>query len=102
MPDKKKNILIIEDDPIIAEDIADYVRRFGYNVCGIAYNDADALKLLEKDEADFVFLDIELNSPRNGIEIAHIINSDFQIPFAYITSFTTDTILEKVKDTYPV
>ncbi len=97
-----KNILIIEDDPVIAEDIAFYAEEFGYTVCGKAYNDKDALIMLAEGNADFVFLDIELNCERNGIDIAKIINSEFFIPFAFITSFTDNKTLALVKDTYPV
>jgi DNA-binding NarL/FixJ family response regulator len=95
-------ILVVEDEPLIAEDILGFLHETGYTNVLMAYSAGDALELLGKDEFDFVFLDIDLNGEMDGVDLASYINAHQQIPFAFITSFSDKKTLEKVKLTYPV
>lgn len=94
-------ILIIEDDPIIAEDLRMILQNEGYQIAGIANNATTANDMLYSRQADIVLLDISLEGHISGIEIAKIINQKYQIPFIYITSFTDDYTLELVNGTLP-
>ncbi|MFK7932623.1 MAG: response regulator [Saprospiraceae bacterium] len=95
-------ILIIEDDPLIAEDLADLVERADYQVVGIAYKAESAFKLLRTTSPDLILLDINLNSELSGIDLAHFINKNYQIPFIYVTSFSDRDTIERVRETHPM
>ncbi|MER0440030.1 response regulator transcription factor [Emticicia sp. W12TSBA100-4] len=94
-------ILIIEDDPIIAADIADYLNNVDYRVSGIAYNPAQAYEQLKTNLPDLILLDINLSSEQNGIDIATYIHQNHAIPFIFLTSYSTREVLNKAKITEP-
>lgn len=64
------NLLIVEDDAIIAEDIKDICETAGYQVVKTAFNAAQALLALKSFELDLILLDIHLDDDLNGIDIA--------------------------------
>lgn len=94
-------ILIIEDDPIIAADIADYLNNADYRVSGIAYNPTQAYEQLKSNTPDLILLDINLSSEQNGIDIATFIHQNYTIPFIFLTSYSTREVLNKAKITEP-
>ncbi len=94
-------ILIVEDEPVIAENIAHYLNNHDFKVCGIAYDDEEAKALLENSSPDAVILDINLESEMNGIDIAELINRKYLVPFIFLTSYADKETLEKAKAVQP-
>jgi len=98
----KIKILIVEDEVLIAKDIAIILEGIDYAVSGIAYDGTSALEQIRSNSPDLVLLDIQLGSEPDGIQIAHIIQKEFDIPFIFLTSYATEMILEKAKRTNPM
>ena len=94
-------ILIVEDEPIIAEDIASLVEKNDFVVSAIVYTRANAMRELDTNLPDLVLLDINLNGEMDGLLIAEKINEQFNIPFIFITSYSDKATLEKAKYTQP-
>jgi DNA-binding NarL/FixJ family response regulator len=94
-------ILIIEDEPIIAEHIAVYLNNADFTVSGIAYDDEDAFFQLKTNTPDAVILDINLESERDGIQIADFINKNNPLPFLFLTSYADRETLERAKTVEP-
>lgn len=94
-------ILIVEDEPLIAEDIAAVLERNEYVISSIVYSKADALNELHTNLPDMALLDINLNGGMEGIEIADAINKQYNIPFIFITSYSDKHTLDKAKHTEP-
>ena len=101
MSNTKGNILIIEDEFIISDDLSSTLKECNYNVVGIAENYEEALPFLENKPIDLVLLDINLNADIDGVEIAHIINTKFNFPFIFVTAFTDQKTIARVKHTNP-
>lgn len=95
------SILIVEDEPIVAEDIAGALRRNDYIVSSIVYNREDALAELKNNLPDVAILDINLNGKMEGIEIAETIAGNYQIPFLFLTSYSDKKTLANAKVTEP-
>jgi len=95
------NILIVEDEPLIAEDLASCLIRNNFDITGIAYSYQQALHELKLHLPDLVLLDINLNNDLEGIRIANYINENFQIPFIFITSYSDKATLDLAKVTLP-
>ena len=97
-----KNVMIVEDEVIIAIDLKQKLESLDYKVLDVVYDSdklTDRIKLLKPD---MLFLDINIKGSRNGVEMAHIINKDFGIPFIYVTSYTDQQTLTEVKATKPI
>lgn len=95
-------VLIVEDEPLIAEDIREYLSNVDYTVLDVAYNKSQALKALERQTPDMILLDINLGGNLAGIEIAHLINQKYQLPFIFLTSYAHKSILDQAKVTRPM
>lgn len=96
-----KRILIVEDEPLISDDLEIIISNLGYNIVGKAATVTEALEVLQKENVDLALLDIQLKGDQDGISLANQINDQFQIPFIYLTSFYDDDTLFRIRETYP-
>ena len=94
-------VLIVEDEPLIAEDIAQALEKNEFLVSAVVYSKEDAIEQLNINLPDLVLLDINLSGEMSGIEIAKKINTQYNIPFIFITSYSDKQTLEKAKFTEP-
>lgn len=99
---KGRRVLVVEDEPIVAEDIRESLEDFGFSVIGLAYNSAQALRVLDTQEVDIALLDITLDRPLEGVDLAHRINERHPIPFVFLTALSDQKTLEAVKATFPM
>src|SRR3990172_7509802 len=74
---------------------------FGYDVTGIALNKNAAVELFRRAEFDLAILDINMGDRYDGIELAHLLNSDYKKPFIFLTSYADPVTIEKAKLTQP-
>lgn len=95
------SILIVEDEALIADHIALCMQDLGYTITGICDNGADALESLAQIRPSLVLLDIQLSGGVDGVDIAHIINEKYQIPFVFLTSNSDLKTIDRVKRTHP-
>lgn len=80
----KLRILIVEDEPVIAENISMYLDNADFEVSGIAYDSLEAKDQLITNTPDAAILDVNLESEEDGIDIAGYINEKFQLPFLFL------------------
>ncbi len=96
-----KKILIVEDEPLLADDIEAILQDNGYDVVGIASDGGHGLKMIGELAPDLVLLDISLEGDIDGIMVAEKINEQFSIPFVFLTSHTDKLTINRVKRTNP-
>lgn len=94
-------ILIVEDEPIISDDIESTLISNHYDIAGKAYSSTQALDMLVNRYPDLVLLDISIKGDKDGIDIAAIIREKYHIPFIYLTSFSDKLTLDRAKPTMP-
>lgn len=80
-------IMIIEDEPLIAMDIEQLVRDLGHEVTGIARTHAEAVALFERTSPKMVLADIQLADGSSGIDAVNDILSTSSVPVIFITAF---------------
>lgn len=95
------NILLIEDEPILAMDLADRLENEGYCVVGIANNGQKALELYQKNSVDLVLCDIIVKGEWDGITTVQHLLAERPVPVIYLTAMTDHDTLERAKHTYP-
>ena len=97
----KTNILIVEDESIVAKDIQHSLKKLGYTVVGMCSNGEDAIKTAEEMSPDLVLMDIMLKGDMSGIEAADQIRQRMNIPVIYLTAYADESTLNKAKVTEP-
>ncbi len=95
-------VLIVEDEPIIAEDLAGYLQEKGYEVLEPCYTYLSALSSLRERTPDICLLDINLGKGMEGFDIARFINEEKQIPFLFLTSYSDRATVDRAKQFYPM
>lgn len=101
MTKEKINILIVEDESIVALDLATALHQDGYEVIGIADHAEEAIRLFNQHTVDIVLMDIQLAGPKDGIDTVVDLMKIRQTPVIYLTAFTDNATVERVKPTYP-
>jgi len=81
------DVLIIEDEPLIAMDIEHLVTSLGHRVTGIARTRDEAVALFERDPARMILADIQLADGSSGIDAVNEILRDATVPVIFITAY---------------
>lgn len=97
----KINILIVEDEAIVALDLATSLEKDGYRVVGTADHFEEAIQLFSQHEVDIVLMDIHLAGAKDGVETVQELMQIRQVPVIYLTAFTDAATVERVKQTFP-
>ena len=98
---EKPRVLVVEDESIVARDIASQVNKLGYEAVGIASTAEQAIALVAQLQPHLVLMDIELAGPLDGIAAASTIRSRFNVPIVFLTAFSSDDVLARAKFTEP-
>ncbi len=83
----RADVLIIEDEPIIAMDIETIVRDMGHDVTGIAVTRDEAVQMAMARRPGLVLADIQLADDSSGIDAVKDILAQFSVPVIFITAF---------------
>ncbi|GGH61356.1 hypothetical protein GCM10011379_10250 [Filimonas zeae] len=95
-----QNVLIVEDEFIVANDLEMMLDRAKYRIVGIASSVQEALVFIDKQKPDIVILDIMLQGQQTGIELAKML-ANMVIPFVYLSANSNPGTLEEAKATHP-
>ena len=94
------NVLIVEDEFLVANDLRVILKQAGYKVTGIAASVDEANENLQKHIPDLVLLDIRLKGKLSGIDFARKLRAE-NIAFVYISANSSQKVLEEAKSTEP-
>ena len=81
------DVLIIEDEPLIALDLESLVLELGHRVTGIARTHAEAIAAAKAKRPGLVLADIQLADGSSGLEAVNEILLGFDVPVIFITAF---------------
>ncbi len=93
------SILIVEDEGIVAEDLASKVRQLGYEVAGMARSGEEAVQLARDLRPALVLMDIRLTGAMDGIEAAQAIHNAYKIPVLFLTAHSDADTVERARQT---
>ena len=91
--EEEKNILIVEDEQVIAMDLKNTISNFGYNVLSTVCSGEEALDFMAANKPNLVIMDILLSGDLNGIETGVIMSERFNVPIIYITAYAKEILL---------
>jgi CheY-like chemotaxis protein/DNA-directed RNA polymerase specialized sigma24 family protein len=81
------DVLIIEDEPVIAADIEALVRELGHDVVDIAATRREAIEAINRKVPGLVLADIQLADGSSGIDAVKDILARYNVPVIFITAF---------------
>ena len=93
----KPRLFLVEDEVIIAADIAIRLRLLGYEVVGTATSGVEALALIDQIRPDLVLMDIRLQDVMDGITAAQEIRERFHLPVVFLTAYSESAIVARAK-----
>lgn len=94
-------VLIVEDDEIIQKLIEYRLHAPGYTVCGKADTGEGAIFSAMHTKPDVILMDINLKGTFDGIDAAKIIRKSLSPSIIFLTAFTDDSIIQRVKEVHP-
>ena len=102
-PNPLARILIVEDESIVAMDLAGQLRDLGHEVVGIADNAEDALRLASLCRPDLTLLDVRLKGPRDGVEVADALARQHDAAVLYLTAYSdAETVARAARTVTPL
>ncbi len=101
-PGQALRVMLVEDEVIVAWDIAETVKRLGYTIVGTADSAEKAIALAETASPDLILMDIRLNGALDGIEAARIIRERTGLGVIYLTAHADLATMERAAATEPL
>ena len=96
----KLNVLIVEDESLVAMELEQAIESMGHNVVEYATNVTMAKKFFEQFDIDLILMDINLNDSLNGIELYKSL--ELQTPIIYLTAYTDEKTMSEAIATNPL
>jgi CheY-like chemotaxis protein len=97
MSAKRRRVLVVEDEMLIAMMIEDMLLDFGYQVLGPAMHLSAALNLAEAERIDVAVLDVNLGREERSYPVAKRLR-ERGIPFIFITGYGNAGLAEEFRD----
>lgn len=95
------NVLIVEDERIIAKALEKRLTGLGYAIAGVVATGEEGVREALALRPDIVLMDITLGSGMDGIEAAKLIRNQADIPIVYLTAHSDAATLDRAKQTGP-
>lgn len=96
-----KKILIVEDENIVARDIAYSLKGLGYEISGVARCAEDAVETARANSPDLILMDIMLKGEKDGVDAAQEVRQTMDVPVVYLTACADEKTLNRAKTTEP-
>jgi len=93
------SILVVEDEILVAMEIASCVKKNGFDLCGVANNPEEAYRLAHKYKPQIIIMDINLGAQESGVDIAKNLNRNIDSAIIYLTAYHDKNTLEEVAKT---
>ncbi len=94
-------ILVVEDEPNVAQVMRIRLESYGFKVCDIVSSGRDAIRVAETLAPDIVIMDIKIRGRMDGIETARRIRLLIEVPIIYLTSHSDEDVLKRAQTTEP-
>src|SRR5215470_9643477 len=94
-------LLIVEDERIVAQNLANRLQERGYSVVGSVATGEEAIAAAASEMPDLVLMDISLEGKMRGTEAAAILWKLYQLPVVYLTAYSDQQTLDAAKLSMP-
>ena len=96
------SILIVEDEALIASYIQEVLEESGFVIAGVASSGPEAISLVSSTRPDLALVDIKLAGPMDGIEVAQLMRSRFDVQSIFLSGICDPETMERAKQATPL
>jgi DNA-binding response OmpR family regulator len=89
--------LIVEDETLIAEELRERLSRLGFSVIAAVGSAEEGIAIATRERPDLVLMDIRLNGEKDGVQAAHEIHQQVDVPVVYLTAYSDELTVDRVK-----
>ncbi len=98
----KARILIVEDEAILAADLAQVLTGIGHTVVGIAASGPLAMRIARDTSPELILMDINIHGSLDGIETARILKEiGTDVPLIFLTSYSDRETVKRASEAEP-
>jgi signal transduction histidine kinase/DNA-binding response OmpR family regulator len=97
----RAQILIVEDDSVVAQDMKERLVEQGYAVPAVACSGEEAIEKAVEIQPDLVLMDIVLAGGMDGIEASRRIHERLSVPIVYLSAYADEDTVARAKETSP-
>lgn len=95
-------VMVVEDEQLIAKDIADTLTKLGYDVTGTVSTAEACVESAAQRRPDLVLMDIHLQGELDGIEAARLLRERFDIPVVFLSAYADEGTVARAKLSAPL
>jgi C4-dicarboxylate-specific signal transduction histidine kinase len=95
------DVLVVEDEAIVALHMRQQLTKLGYSIAGVASSGAEALRLANELHPAIVLMDINIDGDIDGIETASRLSPQFGPSVVYVSAYAEEPTLERARSTGP-
>lgn len=96
------SILIVEDEALVAAYIQEVLEESGFTIAGVASSGPEAISLVSGNPPDLALVDIKLAGPMDGIEVAQLMRSRFNVPSIFLSGICDPATMERAQRASPL
>lgn len=91
--------LIVEDETLIAEELAERLSRLGFSVIAAVDTAEEGIAIATRERPDLILMDIRLKGEKDGLQAAKEIRQQVDVPIVYVTAYSDRLTVDRVKGT---
>lgn len=95
-------ILIVEDEQVVAHDIALSLRALGYQITKVTASAEECLSAAAEELPDLVLMDIHIDGEVDGVQAASELHQRYDLPVVFLTAYADDVTITRAKQTAPL
>lgn len=95
-------ILIVEDEQVVAHDIALSLRALGYQITKVTASAEECLMAAAEELPDLVLMDIHIDGDVDGVQAASELHQRYDLPVVFLTAYADDVTITRAKQTAPL
>jgi two-component system, response regulator PdtaR len=96
------NLLLVEDEALVASYIRDVLEESGFVITGVASSGPEAISLASEGAIDLALVDIKLAGPMDGIEVARLLRDRFEVRSIFLSGLYDPDTMERAKAAEPL
>lgn len=92
-------IVLVEDEMVVGLELRKTLERLGYRVSNVLTSGEGAVDYVLNNDIDLVLMDVKLQGALDGIEATNRLHESLEVPVVFITSYSDEKMLERIRRT---